>query len=435
MKKNWRNNIVITTVALLLVIVAGCGKHGDHAEGADIYSCPMHPTVISDRPGSCPVCGMDLVQKGRPGEEVKITEDLSRLIKSPNEIVVASIKTIKGEFKKIPVSIVVQGIVTYDTRNIYTIPTRIGGRLERVYLKYAFQKVSKGQKVAEIYSPELLTAQRELLFLLENDSENSELITSAKEKLSLLGASSSQIAALIKRKEVQNTFSIYSPFNGYIIANEQKVPTAPATSVSSSSQNGGSMNVMGSSGNTSSNNGAMTPDISEGSFLREGSYVSSGQTLFKVVNPTALRVELNVPSSQGASIRKGDQVELNFGEERKQNASVDFVQPFFNEGEAFVNVRVYTKDVQNLHIGHLTNAVIKLDSIEGLWIPKDAMLDLGLEKVVFIKDRNVLKPKTISAGVHADGWIEVKQGLSSSDEIASNAQYLVDSESFIKTQK
>ena len=76
----------------------------------------------------------------------------------------------------------VQGVVTYDTRNIYTIPTRIGGRLERVYLKYAFQKVSKGQKVAEIYSPELLTAQRELLFLVENDAENTTLIESAKEK-------------------------------------------------------------------------------------------------------------------------------------------------------------------------------------------------------------------------------------------------------------
>jgi multidrug efflux pump subunit AcrA (membrane-fusion protein) len=377
---------------------------------------------------------MDLVRKGRPGEEVKITEDLSKLIKSPNETVVASIKTIKGEFKKVPVSVEVQGIVTYDTRNIYTISSRIGGRLEKVYLKYAFQKVNKGQKVADIYSPELLTAQRELLFLLENDPDNSELIALAKEKLSLLGSSSSQTDALIKRKEVQNIFSIYSPFDGYIIADDQKVPTAPANSVSSSSQSGGGMG-MESSGNTSSNSGATTSDFPEASFLREGNYASSGQTLFKVVNTTALRIELNVPSSQGASIRKGDQVELNFGEERKQNATIDFVQPFFNEGEEFVNVRVYTKNVENLHIGHLTNAVIKLDSIEGLWIPKDAVLDLGLEKVVFIKERTVLEPRRIKTGVQSGGWIEVRQGLASSDEIASNAQYLVDSESFIKTQK
>jgi Cu(I)/Ag(I) efflux system membrane fusion protein len=434
MKKNWKNSVVIAVALLLtILIVAGCGKHGDHAEGADTYTCPMHPTVISDRPASCPVCGMDLVRKGRPGEEVKITEDLSRLIKSPNETVVASIKTIKGEFKKIPVSIEVQGIVTYDTRNIYTIPSRIGGRLEKVYLKYAFQKVNKGQKVAEIYSPQLLTAQRELLFLVENDAENVTLIESAKEKLSLLGASSSQINALISRKEVQSTFSIFSPFDGYVVTDEQQ-PMAPTVSSASSTSPSG-MDGMGSSGNASSSNSASASNVKEGSFIREGSYVSSGQTLFKIVNTKALRVELNVPSSQGATIKKGDQVELNLGDKKTQNATVDFVQPFFNEGEEFVKVRVNTKEVENLHIGHLTNAVIRLDSVEGLWIPKDAVLDLGLEKIVFIKDRNVLKPKKITAGVQADGWIEVKQGLASSDEIASNAQYLVDSESFIKTQK
>src|SRR5688572_3515965 len=172
MKKNWRNSLLLTTMlVVILALVASCNK-GDHAEHADTYTCPMHPTVISDKPGSCPVCGMDLVRKARAGEEVEITEDLSKLLKSPNETVIASIKTIKGEYKSMPVSTEAQGVVTYDTRNIYTIPTRIGGRLEKVFLKYAFQQVRKGQKVAEIYSPELLTAQRELIFLLENDSEN-----------------------------------------------------------------------------------------------------------------------------------------------------------------------------------------------------------------------------------------------------------------------
>jgi hypothetical protein len=86
----------------------------------------MHPTVISDRPGTCPVCGMDLVRKARAGEAVKITEDLSKLLKSPNETVVASINTIKGQYKSVPVSVQAQGVVTYDTRNIYTIPARLG---------------------------------------------------------------------------------------------------------------------------------------------------------------------------------------------------------------------------------------------------------------------------------------------------------------------
>ena len=151
MKRSLKNSLFV-----LLIIFSACdSKETTHVD--DTYTCPMHPTVISDRPGSCPVCGMDLVRKARSGEEVEITEDLSRLLKSPNEIVVASIKTIRGEYKSMPLFVEAQGVVTYDTRHIHTIPARVGGRLERVYLTYAFQRVSKGQKIADIYSPELLT--------------------------------------------------------------------------------------------------------------------------------------------------------------------------------------------------------------------------------------------------------------------------------------
>jgi len=436
MRRNWRNNrIPVSIFFALLIILGGCGRSGEKAEHAETYTCPMHPTVVSDRPGSCPVCGMDLVRRARAGEEVQITGDLARLIKSPNETVVASIKTIRGEFRSMPVTIQAQGVVTYDTRNIYTISARIGGRLEKVYLKYAFEKIRKGQKVADIYSPVMLNAQRELLYLLEHDALNEDLIRSAKQRLSLLGASPSQIEVLIRRKEIQSIFSVYSPFDGYVIADDRLVPPAPAASTSATSADGSGMDAMTSSGNTSANSSEVVPDVSEGSFIREGIYVSTGQTLFRVVNTSALRVELNVPSSGGARIKRGDPVQLNFGNEKEQQATVDFIQPYFNEGEEFIKVRVYTKGTENLHIGHLVDAKISLGSAEGLWIPHEAVLDLGLEKIVFIKDHNVLKPKKITTGAVAGEWIEVRQGLSSSEEIASNAQYLVDSESFIKTQK
>ena len=441
MKRNWKNNIVVSMLMLgLFLVFAACDNKGDRAldgEQADTYTCPMHPTVVSDKPGTCPVCGMDLVRKARPGEEVEMTEDLARLIKSPNEIVVASIKTIKGKYKKMPVTIEAQGVVTYDTRNIYTIPARFGGRLEKVYLKYPFQKVNKGQKVAEIYSPELLTAQRELLFLIENDPGNEPLIQGAKEKLSLLGATQSQIAELITRKEVQSTFAIYSPYNGYIITNDQQAPVAPATATQST-QGGARGDGMGGGTSTPSSSASMNSapaNTAEGAIIREGSYVTSGQTLFKVVNTSALRIELNIPSSRAGVVRKGSTVELDFGNEAIETAEVDFIQPFYNEGEEFLTVRVYTKAIEALHIGHLVRAVINGDSTEALWVPKEAVLDLGIEKIVFIKDRGVLKPRKIVLGTSAQSLVEIMQGLSSSDEIAANAQFLVDSESFIKTQK
>ncbi len=430
MKNNWKNNIAVLAV-ILLAILSSCNKSSDHAEH-DIYTCPMHPTVVSDKPGSCPVCGMDLVKKAREGEEVEITEDLAKLLTSPNERVVASIKTIKAEYKSVPLSIEAQGIVTYDTRNIYTIPARVGGRLEKVFLKYAFQSVTKGQKLVEIYSPELITAQREFLYLLESDAQNSETIQSAKNKILLLGASEAQVSELMQRKDVLNTFSVYSPYSGYLIFDGEQAPTTTTPSAAGATSGEG-MNAMGSSSASTSSSTVSASQTSQSNLLlREGSYVSTGQTLFKVVNTSSLRVELDLPASQAGAVKKGTSVQLDFGNDKKTKAIVDFIQPFFTEGEEFVKLRVYTDKTEELHIGHLVKASLEVQATESLWLPKEAVLDLGLSQIVFVKEHGVLKPKKIITGTKAEGWIEVKQGLTSSDEIAANAQYLVDSESFVK---
>ncbi len=446
MKNNWRNSnkstvnspqfkvdyrlstVVRGLLAILLLMLVACSGNKDHASH-DTYTCPMHPTVISDKPGSCPVCGMDLVRKARQGEEVEITEDLAMALTSPNETIMASIKTIKAEYKQMSLSIDAQGIVTYDTRNIYTIPARIGGRLEKVFLKSAFQQVNKGQKVVEIYSPELITAQRELLYLLENDAENNELIQSSKNKITLLGASEAQVMDLIQRKDVLNTFPVYSPVSGYLVTEGAKPPTTNRASATGSAASDG-MNEMGASSGSSSANASQS--VIENSLVREGSYVSTGQTLFKVVSPSSLRIELDLPASQAGAVKKGASIQLDFGNGEETNATVDFIQPFFTEGEEFVKLWIYTKKSEELHIGHLVKARLDMMTAESLWLPKEAVLDLGLNHIVFVKENGVFKPKRVTIGTKAEGWTEIKQGLTTSDEVASNSQYLVDSESFVK---
>ena len=446
MKKSLKNKLTIdhrqlTTVtgtlrsivvAFMLMLSACTNKDTAHEEH-DTYTCPMHPTVISDRPGSCPVCGMDLVRKARAGEEVKITEDLAKLLKSPNETVVASIRTIKGQYKSLPVSVTAQGVVTYDTRKIFTIPARVGGRLERIYLEYEFQPVSKGQKVAEIYSPELINAQRELVFLLENDPENAALIDAARRKLELLGMSAGQINDLAQKKEARNTISIYSSHSGYLITS-QEVPSASAAMPSTRASGGGMNDGMGasaSSGSMARQQPQQSSTPAE-SLVREGDYVSAGQTLFTVINANALRIELSLPGNYTGAVREGSKVQLDPGNNEPEVATVDFIQPFFSEGQEFMKIRVYTDKTEGLHIGHLIDATIHLESTESLWVPNETVLDLGTKKIVFLKDRGVLKPKEVTTGITAEGQVEIKKGLASSDEIAENAHYLVDSESFVK---
>ena len=442
MKKNLNVRTFLNTAfctlavgVLVTVLLAACNSN-DRSQQDGIYTCPMHPTVVSDRPGSCPVCGMDLVRKARPGESVEVTEDLAKLLRSPSQTVVASVNTIKAQYRSVPVTLKTQGIVTYDTRNIYTIPARVGGRLERVFLKYPFQPVIKGQKIAEIYSPELITAQRELLFLLKNDPDHASLIEAARQKLALLGMRPAQINALAESKRAETTVSIYSPYSGYVIT-DQQAPSASTAMPSAQPSGGGMADGMGTSPSPVSPSAQESQGntATAGPLVREGDYVTPGETLFTVVNKNQLRIELNLTGNYTGAVREGSKVELNLGNDRKQIATIDFIQPFFEEGQEFVKLRVYTDKTDHLHIGQLVNATVQLDAKEALWVPQEAVFDLGIHKIVFLKERGVLKPMEVTTGATSDGQVEIKAGLASSDEIAANAQFLVDSESFIRVGK
>jgi membrane fusion protein, copper/silver efflux system len=400
------NCLLLAAYCLLLVNCSSKNK----TEITDTYICPMHPTVVSDKQGVCPVCNMDLVRKARAGEEVKITEDLARLIKSPNETVVAAIKTTKGEYISVPVSYQAVGVVTYDTRQVFTIPTRVGGRLEKVFLKYPFQPIKKGMKVAEIYSQELVTAQQELFYLLDQKNPDDLLLDGAKSKLRFLGVNESQLNDLIATRKVLYQFSVNSPYDGYIIAETQVAPVTPVPT------------AMGMSAEP------VQPTMNVTELIREGDYVTAGQTLFKVVNTKALRIELNVINEQSKSLQKGDSLKL-FLNGTSIHAPVDFIQPFYEANLEFVTIRVNLPNV-NVKVGSLVRASWSKSS-EAIWIPRQSIVDLGAEQVVFVKVREAFIPKAVLIQSRLNDKVSV-QGLSSQDEIATNAQFLVDSEGFIR---
>ncbi|QLH31332.1 MAG: efflux RND transporter periplasmic adaptor subunit [Cyclobacteriaceae bacterium] len=353
---------------------------------------------------------MDLVRKARPGEEVHITEDLARLIKPPNETIVSQIETVKGEYTHKSILFDVPGVVTYDTRYAFTIPVKIGGRLEKVYIKNNFQPVKKGMKVAEIYSQELVAAQQELIYLLNQPTQDETLLADSKSKLRLLGVSNEQLNELIASRKAQYQFAVYSDHDGYIIAEATAAPIAPAPS------------SMGMEPAVS-----QTPVVAD--FIREGNYVTAGQTLFKVIDTRALRIELSTTPAQSKMIKAGDTVAILVNGQRDLHR-VDFVQPFYETSQEFVTVRVNVPNT-NLKIGELVKATWKTNSNEVIWIPREAIVDLGLERIVFVKTRNAFKAKPVEIQQYADDRVAVR-GISSSDEIAAHAQFLVDSEGFIK---
>ncbi|MFN5444090.1 MAG: efflux RND transporter periplasmic adaptor subunit [Crocinitomicaceae bacterium] len=381
-----------------------------------VFTCPMHPEIIRSKAGNCPICGMSLVEKLDENRTAPVVDlDLDDIIKPVDEYVLSSLKLINPIEKSMSFTTQVNGYISYNTDDFSSISSRIEGRIEKLYVNYNYQKVEKGQKLYEIYSPELQTAQQNLLFLLKNDSENQVLIQGAKQKLSLLGLSKNQIDALVLSNKIIYTTTIYSPVSGYIIEESLALN-------------------MNKSNSMSSGNNQDKPSTKELS-VKEGQYLNKGESIFKVVNYSNVWAFLKLIESDKRDVKKGDKIILNKkGTAIQIESKIDFIEPIFQGAEKFLTVHVHLNNSKgNFKIGDLITGKILKGMKSGLWVNQESIVDLGHEKIVLIQTKSdLLKVRKIKTGVSIDNWVQVIEGLSREDLIAENSQFLIDSESFIK---
>ncbi|WP_205513496.1 efflux RND transporter periplasmic adaptor subunit [Longitalea arenae] len=415
-----RAYILLIAYCLLSIVFTACQEAKQkqpqtQAAAKETYTCPMHPQIINDKAGSCPVCGMDLVKKSANGE--KVTDiTLNDLLRPSNQYVLSSIPTVHIQLRDEPIEIPAYGFITYDTRQVGTLSSNVSGRIEKLYVKYRYQKVSKGQKIMDIYSPELLTAQQNLLFLQQHDAENKTLIGAARQKLLLLGMSNQQLDQVIKSGKPVNTVSIYSAYSGHI--HESSSPE--------------SMQQQAQSGMKD------VSLITEELPLKEGMYVTKGQNLFVIYNPSKAWAVLNIFSGQASMVKVGDKVRIipETVPDKDFRAAISFIEPFYRPDNKTATARVYFNNANNaIPIGSQVKAVIFAGARSARWLPEEAVLTLGLDKVVFVKKDDAFIAHKIEAGIVNDHLIQVLNGLTEEDEVAANAQYLVDSESFIKVKQ
>lgn len=374
-----------------------------------------------------------------PHDHAKMLEDeqrnntidtsLSAVVLSPAHTVLSSQSVIKPVISAASAEYISEGYVALDPTRNEKIAARVDGRIEKLYVRYNLQYVMKGEKIMDLYSPELKTAEEEYLLIL-NSGRDTALLRIAEEKLYQMGLTRAQFNQLTSTKQVTATTTFYSPYEGYVQLDE---------TISGANESGPGQQMNSGMGQMPSD-GERKSAINSQGIIREGGYVVKGQTLFVMNDFRKVWVLLY---SNDATFRSGTAIKLT-SEQWKDSiieATIDFVEPTYSRGQKFTGYRVYLDNpVQGLLVNSLVKARIQPAKKQILELPATCVLSLGNKKIAWVKTgqtqggNNIFEAREVITRNLPDGKIEIITGLTGGDEVAVSAGFLTDSQSLIQPE-
>lgn len=359
-----------------------------HEESNDeIWTCSMHPQIRKNEPGDCPICGMDLIPIS-VNQDYEESPDAIRM--SPTAMQLANIQTAivsKGSAIK---HIRLTGKIAPDERATYAQTSHISGRIEQLIINYTGESVKKGQVVAALYSPELVTAQEELFIALKNSDSQPELLRASKEKLKNWKLTEDQINELIRSGKIIDQFPVLSDLNGFVTQIKAK----------------------------------------------RGDYIKQGEIFYEVADLSKLWVLLDIYERDLAWINKGDQVnfEIKAFVNETFTGKINFIDPIINPKTRVAKARIEI-DNSNLKLKPemLVTATIESNlqlNENAIIVPKSAVMWTGERSVVYVKTSSVsglhFLMREVDLGVSLGESYIIKNGLSEGDEIAVNGTFSID---------
>lgn len=354
------------------------------------FHCPMHPTYVSDRAGSCPICGMDLVpiEDGGVMAGAPTTAGRTTVFIHPDRRRQIGLTTTVVENKALTRALRASGTVEWnETRRVQVSP-RVGGWVQELYADYEGRAVEKGQPLFKLYSPELLATQREYLQARATGEE--AMIAAARRRLELWEIHDEQIGELERSNLPTDTLVIRAPASG--VLREKKAFTGMA-------------------------------------FM-------PGEMLFEIVDLSTMWVHAFLHEQDLPYVKTGllASVAVEAFPNRLYSGRLGFIYPNVDEISRRVEVRLEVDNADGaLRADMWATVEIDIDLGEGPVIPAGAAIDTGQRMVAFVeRDDGHLEPREIRVGGRGKNELLVKKGLSAGERVVTRALFLVDSESQLK---
>ena len=350
------------------------------------WTCGMHPTVIRDAPGPCPICGMDLVERREGGH----VHENGQLYIDPATRQAIGVRTSLVQRGPLTRRLRVLARVVPDERREALVTSKYAGWVEKIFVNESGQAIRRGEPLLSLYSPQVYAGQEELLLAARQG--NRTLIASAQERLRSWDMTEGQLKRLLQRRKPRRAVTRYSPTAGHVLKK----------------------------------------------YIVDGQYVAAGQPLYQIVDLSRVWVEAEVYEYDVAWIDLGQKAELSlaYTPGRAFSGQVVFVYPAVDETSRTVRVRLEF-DNPDLVMRPGMFGSVRLagqHSSDVVHVSDTAVLRSGRRDVVFVAlgDGHFEAREVVVGRTADDGRVEVRSGLFAGERVVTQSQFLLDSESRLR---
>lgn len=361
----------------------------DHDHAEEIWTCSMHPQIRMDKPGKCPLCAMDLIPLTTTGSG-DAAIDPAAIQLSTEAVALANIQTTVVSRQNPVKDIRLYGTIQVDERLSQSQTSHVSGRIEKLMVAFTGESVRKGQTIATIYSPELLSAQQELLEALKMKDTQPALLQAVREKLSLWKLSDEQIAAIERSGEVSPLIDITANTGGIVVSKN----------------------------------------------VNQGDYISTGSVLFDIADLSRVWAVFDAYESDLPFLKVGDKLEYTLQSlpGKTFSGKVSFINPILDPTTRTAKIRVETTNshmemMPGMYANAMVNAPLKQYNNE-IVIPKSAVLWTGKRSIVYVKQPGTETPayllREVELGPSLGDAYVVVSGINDGDEIVTNGTFTID---------